>query len=103
MVNFIALEWRIQKNASVPPGLRIRAISGKALSCLNQCAACPAATRSTLLLSIKDRSSADATLYSIEGFPSFAAGTWTAASIFSEGSVPMTLLKFFDISSVTMP
>lgn len=52
----------IQKYASVPPGLRMRAISGNDFSCLNQCAACPEVAMSTLLLGMKVKSSADATL-----------------------------------------
>lgn len=65
---------KAQKKARVPPGLRIRASSGMDFSWLNQCAACPAVTMSTLLLGMKDKSSAVATLYSIGGFPSFAGG-----------------------------
>ena len=93
----------IQKNVMVPPGLRILAISGNALSKLNQCAAWPAVTMSTLLLSITDKSSADATLYSIAGFPSCGTGACTAESILEEGSVPMTLWNFLANSSVTIP
>jgi hypothetical protein len=93
----------IQKKATVPFGLRILAISGKALSKWNQCAAWPAVTISTLLLSTKERSSADATLYSMGGFPSLGTGTCTAESILEEGSVPMTLWNFLLSSSVTIP
>jgi hypothetical protein len=58
---------------------------------------------STVLLSMKDKFSAVATLYSMGGFPSFGSGGCTAESIFSDGSVPMTLWNFLLNSSVTMP